>query len=180
MRENLLGSLILSMIGFSLTSLGGGPSVFGPLQHEAVDVQHWVSAFEFVNIFAISRAAPGPGTMLVTLVGWKVDGWLGATLATLAFFLPSSLLCYGTIRIWNRYKGQDWHVALENGLAPVGVGLILVGIPSIGRIAGNTLLFWVVAGVTSVLLIRYNRIHPILLLFGGALVFIAAWALQIG
>jgi chromate transporter len=154
--------------------------VFGPLQHQAVEVQHWISSSEFVELFAIARAAPGPGTMLVTLVGWKIAGWTGAVIATLALFVPSSLLCYGVARVWNRYRGHSWHVALERGLAPVGVGLILAGILAIARVAGNGILLWIVAIATALVLTWRSTVHPMLLLGVGAAIFIAAWGLQIG
>ena len=120
MRNGPTWALVAVFVPFSLTSIGGGPSVFAGIQHQAVDVHHWASAREFVDLFAISRAAPGPGSMLVTLIGWKVAGWWGALVATLALFVPSSLLCYGVARVWNRHRGKRWHTALEQGLAPVG------------------------------------------------------------
>src|SRR4051812_18951794 len=83
MRSNPYLALIAVFVPFSLTSIGGGPSVFAGIQHQAVDVYHWVSAREFVDLFAISRAAPGPGSMLVMLIGWKVAGWWGLWLPPL-------------------------------------------------------------------------------------------------
>ena len=171
MREGALWPLVLTVIGLSLTSFGGGPSVFAPLQHQAVDVQRWTDSREFIELFAISRAAPGPGTMLVTLIGWKIAGWTGALVATIAFFLPSSILCYGVARIWKRYRGRHWHAALENGLAPVGVGLIAAGILAIGEMAGNDALLWVVAVAAAAALLYRPTLNPILLLLAGALAF---------
>jgi len=174
MREGILWPLVLTLVGFSLSSFGGGPSIFAPLQHQAVDVQNWVDSREFVEMFAISRAAPGPGSMLVTLIGWKLDGWLGAVIATLALFVPSSILCYGVARVWNRYRGHAWHAALENGLAPVGVGLIMAGILAIGQIAGNGVLMWIVAIVSAAILLYRPKFSPVLLLCAGAVIFMVA------
>jgi chromate transport protein ChrA len=39
--------------------------------------------------------APGPGALLTTLIGWKTAGFTGAVIASLALFVPSSLLSYG-------------------------------------------------------------------------------------
>ncbi len=172
MRDGNLWPLIITIAGFSLSSFGGGPSLFAPLQHQAVDVQHWVDNREFIEMFAISRAAPGPGSMLVTLIGWKLDGWLGALIATLALFVPSSILCYGVTRVWNRYRGHSWHAAFENGLAPVGVGLIMAGILAIGQIAGNDVLLWIVAAAAAAILLYQPKFNPMLLLAGGAVVFV--------
>ena len=173
MRNDLTWALVAVFVPFSLTSIGGGPSVFAGIQHQAVDVHHWVSAREFVDLFAISRAAPGPGSMLVTLIGWKVSGWWGALVATLALFVSSSLLCYGVARVWNRHRGKPWHTALEQGLAPVGAGLLLAGIVAIFRVAGAGWAAWAVALGAAAILAWRPRLHPLVLLAVGGLAFIA-------
>lgn len=174
MRENALWSLIVVFVPFSLVSIGGGPSIFAGIQHQSVEVYHWVTAREFIDLFAIARAAPGPGSMLVTLLGWKVAGWTGAVVATLALFIPSSLLCYGVTKMWNHYRGRHWHTALENGFAPIGAGLILAGVFAIFRVAGAGILSWVVAGVAAAILAWHPKLNPLILLAGGAVAF-AAW-----
>jgi chromate transporter len=112
--------------------------------------------------------------MLVTLLGWKVAGWTGALVATLALFVPSSLLCYGVTRMWNHYRGRHWHTALESGLAPIGAGLILAGVFAIFRIAGAGILSWAVAGVSAAILAWRPTLNPLILLAGGAAAF-AIW-----
>jgi chromate transporter len=109
----------------SLVSFGGGASVFAEMQHQAVVVHGWVSQREFENLFAISRAAPGPGALLTTLIGWEAAGWAGALVVSLAFFLPSSILIYVVAHFWNRWRGSAWHAAVENGFAPIAAGLVL-------------------------------------------------------
>jgi chromate transporter len=176
MRDDLLLALAAVFVPFSLVSIGGGISVMAGIQHQAVDIRHWMTASEFVESFAIARAAPGPGTMIATLIGWHVAGWSGAAIATLAFFVPSTLLCYGVVRVWSRYRGKPWHTALEQGLAPVGTGLILAGAVSILRIGGGGLLGWAVAiGSAGVLMVR-PRLHPVILFVAGAAIFIAVRA----
>jgi chromate transporter len=174
MRDNPLWSLVVVFVPFSLVSIGGGPSIFAGIQHQSVEVYHWVTAREFVELFAIARAAPGPGSMLVTLLGWKAAGWTGAFVATLALFIPSSILCYGISKMWNHYRGRRWHQALESGLAPIATGLILAGIVAIFRIAGAGFLSWAVAGVSAAVLAWRPRLSPLIVLLGGAIAFAAA------
>jgi chromate transporter len=110
--------------------------------------------------------------MLVTLIGWKVAGWWGALVATLALFVPSSLLCYGVARIWNRHRGKLWHTALEQGLAPIGAGLLLAGVVAIFRVSGAGLAAWVVAIASAAVLAWRPRVHPLMLLAAGGLAFV--------
>jgi chromate transporter len=173
MRDNPLWALVAVFVPFSLVSIGGAPSIFAGMQHQSVEIYRWVTAREFVELFAIARAAPGPGSMLATLLGWKVAGWTGAAVATLAFFVPSSLLCYGVAKAWKHYKGRHWHTALESGLAPIGAGLILAGVLAILRIAGSGASSWGIAGISAAILAWRPRLNPLLVLLGGAVAYAA-------
>jgi chromate transporter len=117
--------------------------------------------------------------MLITLIGWKVAGLSGALVATLALYVPSSLLCYGLARVWNAHRGKTWHKALESGLAPVGTGLILAGAIAVLRLTGASAASWIAAGVAAVILAFWPRVHPLLLLAGGGILF-ASYRLWVG
>jgi len=170
MRDNPLLQLVLVLVPLSLVSLGGGASILAPLHHQTIDVYRWLTPREFVDMFAISRAAPGPGALLVTLIGWKVASWPGALVATVAIFLPSSLLCYGAARIWNRARGSRIHSALETGLAPVGTGLIIAGALAILRASETGLLGWAIAGAATLFLV-WRSVHPLFVLGAGGVLF---------
>ena len=71
----VLLALIFVFGPLSLLSIGGGASLLAEIEHQAVGVHHWTTQRQFADLFAISRAAPGPGTMLSALIGWKVAGW---------------------------------------------------------------------------------------------------------
>jgi chromate transporter len=117
--------------------------------------------------------------MLTTLIGWHVWGWSGALIATLALFVPSSLLFYGAATVWRRHRGKRWHSALEQGLAPVGIGLVLAGVVAILRIGSGGPLAWIVAGGSAGLLWWRSRFHPLLLFALGGAVFVAARILSL-
>lgn len=88
----------LKTLTFTEAAMGGvAAAAIGMLL--VIGVHHWITTREFVELFAISRTAPGPGSMLATLIGWHIFGWTGALNATLALFVPSSLLCYGVALI---------------------------------------------------------------------------------
>jgi len=172
MRDNPYVGLMLVLVPFSLVSLGGGPSIFAPLQHQTVDVWHWITAREFIDLFAIARTAPGPGAMLTTLIGWKVAGWSGALVATLALFGPASLLTYGVARVYDRFRGRAWHTALEEGLAPVATGLIFAGAVSVLHVSGDRPLAWAAAIVSGGVMWLRPKLHPFIILFVSAVIFV--------
>jgi chromate transporter len=172
-----LFGLIIVFGPLSLFSIGGGASLLAEIEHQSVAVHHWTTHREFADLFAISRAAPGPGTMLSTLIGWKVAGWAGAVTATVALYLPSSLLVFGVSRVWGRWRGSLWHSAIERGLAPIAAGLMLAGGLAVLQAAGGAAV-WAAAAVATGVLLRWPQLNP-LILFGvsGALfVIVAAFA----
>ncbi len=168
-------ALVLVFGPLSLFSIGGGASLLAEIEHQAVDVHRWTTQREFADLFAISRAAPGPGTMLSTLIGWKVAGWPGALTATVALYLPSSLLVYGAARVWGRWRGSPWHAAIESGLAPVAAGLVLAGGLAVLQVSGGPAV-WGAAIVSTALLLRWPRLNPLALFaVSGALFGLAAF-----
>jgi len=177
MREHTLLALIAVLAPLSVASIGGASGIYAPLQHQTVEVLGWLTPQEFVELFALARVTPGPGSMLATLIGFKVAGLAGAAVATLALFLPSSILCFLVARVWNRYRGRSWHRACEIGLAPIGAGLLFAGVVSVLRIdtAGPLWpLSWAIAAMAAALLTWRSRLHPFALLLGGGALFVAA------
>jgi chromate transporter len=175
MHENAFLTLIAILAPLSLAAVGGASSVYAPLQHQTVDVLQWLTPQEFIELFAIARVTPGPGTMLATLIGFKVAGLAGAAVATLALFVPSSLVCFLVARVWNRYRGRPWHQAFETGLAPIGAGLMFAGVLAVLRLGAAGQLWplsLAVAAASAALLTWRMRLHPFWLLAGGAVVFV--------
>jgi chromate transporter len=175
MRDEVL-ALIIIIVPLSLAAVGGASSIYAPLQHQTVDVHHWLTAREFLDLFALARVTPGPGSMIATLVGWKVAGLPGALAATLALFVPSCLVCFFVSRAWNRYRGTDWHTAIEKGLRPLAAGLVLAAVVVLLRLAETGPLAWAVVLAATAVLTWLPKLHPFMLLLGGAAIFLAARA----
>jgi chromate transporter len=176
MRDDPLTALIVVIAPLSLLAIGGASAIYAPLQHQSVDVYRWLTGREFLEMFAIARVTPGPGSMITTLIGWKVAGFAGALVATLALYIPCSVLCFAVARTWNRYRGTAWHTALADGLRPIGAGLMIAGGVAILRIEDSGWLGWVVAFAVMGVLLWRETLHPMILLLGGAAVFLAVRA----
>jgi chromate transporter len=159
---------LLSMVAF-----GGGTGVIPDIQRAAVDVHHWLTAKEFLDLFAISRAAPGPGSMIAALVGEKAAGLAGAVVAFTAMFGPSSLVVFAVARFWNRAARKPWRAVVERALAPVGIGMTFASGLALVRGTEHAPLSYAITAVTT-LLVAFTSVHPILLLAIGASAFLLA------
>ncbi len=160
---------MIVFIPLSLLSIGGGPSILAGIQN-AVEARRWMSERDFIDLFAIARAAPGPGVLLATLVGWKVAGIPGALVASLALFVPSSIVYYAIARHWSTHRGKTWHNALERGLAPVAAGLILAGSLVILRASRGDPLLWTIAAASPAILLWLPKLNPLWVLGAAGVV----------
>ena len=124
-----------------------------------LEVRRWVTEEEFVAGFSRDQILRGVNS---------------------ANFVPSSLICFLVAQVWRRYRGRPWHRAFENGLAPIGTGLIFAGAVAMLRLGAEGPLWplwplsWGVTVAAAALITWRARPHPFALLVGGAAVFIAA------
>jgi chromate transporter len=170
MREANLFNIFLVFAPLSLMSVGGGQSVLAEMQTIVVG-NGWLTQQEFLDVYAVARLAPGPNSLIVTLIGWKVAGWTGALVASIAIFLPSSLLLYSFINVWGRFRGAAWQLAVERGLGPIASGLVLASSGALLVNAEGGWIAWMLAAATCVVALT-TRLSPLIMLAIGATLFV--------
>jgi chromate transporter len=151
----------------SIFAFGGGTGVLPDMQRAAVEHYHWLTAREFLDSFAISRAAPGPGSLIVVLIGLKAAGLAGAVVAFVAMFGPSCFVVHVVARYWQKAARSAWRALVERALAPVAVGLTFASGLSLMRGTEHGWVPWSVT-IISAVLFSLTEISPILLLGLGA------------
>jgi chromate transporter len=163
----ILLRLVLLFAGLSMLAFGGGAGVIPDMQRATVDQYHWLTSREFLDMFAISRAAPGPGSLIVVLIGLKAAGLAGAAVSFAAMFAPSCLAVHIVARYWQKAARSAWRAMVERALAPVAVGLTFASGLSLMRGTEHGWLPWGVT-IVSTALFSFTEINPILLLGVGA------------
>ena len=89
----LLWKLLISFIQIGAFSFGGGYAALPLIQHQVVELHNWLSFNEFSDLITISQMTPGPIAInSATFVGLKIDGLLGAIVATLGCIIPSCII----------------------------------------------------------------------------------------
>ncbi len=150
----------------SLLSVGGGNAIVPHLQREAVLGRHSLTAAQFADSFAIAQVAPGPSTLLVTLLGYRAAGLPGALLATVAMLLPAAILVWAVTRLWLRSGHARWHTALEHGIAPVAVGLVAASGITVAASADHSAPQWALSAAAAAVL-SATKVNPIYVVLGG-------------
>jgi chromate transporter len=123
----ILLELSLYFALLSCIAFGGLPSVVPEMQRIVVDVKGWASAEDFIQLFAIAQAAPGPNILFSSLVGWKVAGLVGALVALASICAPAAVISWWVSDLWERYKEAPWRIALQRAIAPLVVALVFSG-----------------------------------------------------
>ncbi len=158
----------------SLLAVGGGNGIIPAMQRAAVEQHHWMTAQQFLDAFAVSRAAPGPGSLVVVLVGQRAAGLPGALVAALGMYAPACLAVYAAARVWRRYEAAPWRRLAERALAPVSVGMIYASGLVLARASDGSALGWITTAAAAVIL-SLTRVNPLwVMLAGGALWLVAS------
>jgi len=152
----------------SFLAIGGVNVLIPEIHRRVVEMEHWMSNADFAQAFAIAQAAPGPNMLIVSVIGWKVSGVLGALVATLAICAPSSVLTFAIAHVWDRFREASLRVAIQHGLAPVTVGLVLASGYILARTVDQTWAAFAITGATTALTL-FTRVHPLFFLAVGAL-----------
>ena len=160
MTASPLVELATQFLTLSLMSIGGANAVITEIHLRVVDTLHWMTDADFTQLFALSQAAPGPNVLIVSLVGWKVAGVSGAVVALVAMCGPSSALTYWFTQVWDRFRDAPMRVAIQRGLAPVTVGLVLSSGYVLTRTTDHSLPAYAVTGLTLLLVLTTRR-HPL-------------------
>ena len=151
----------------SLISVGGIPSVLPEMQRYIVDVRHWASAEDFIQMFAIGQAAPGPNVLIAGLIGWKVAGVAGAFVALGAICGPAAVVAFWVAGIWERMKNSPWRAIAQRAMGPMVVGLVLSG-GFVLATPGNTpdWRLWLIAAASAAAMLA-GKVNPLWLLGAG-------------
>jgi chromate transporter len=166
---NQIPALIRVFSYLSILTVGGGMAAFPEMKVLTVDVHKWLTFTQLIHIYSLGQMAPGPNMMMIVVVGQWSAGLLGALVTLLAFFGPTAVLAYVIARAWRKLAKWPWRNSIQEGLAPVSIGLLLAGCFSMAKGAITGLETGTVAVVTLMILLRY-KINPALLVAGGAVV----------
>ena len=177
--------LFLSFFKTGLFSVGGGLATL-PFLYEIAETKGWFSPQMIADMLAVSESTPGPiGVNMATYAGFITAGISGAVVATAGLVLPSLVIILILAGFMERYRNNRFVNGAFWGIRPAVVALVLVAlievlkssvldwetflltknIPDIFRLP-NLLLMAVLFGI----LLRFKKIHPIVLVLIGAMV----------
>jgi chromate transporter len=144
-------------------------AAFPEMKTLTVDVHKWLTFPQLIHLYSVGQMAPGPNMMMIVSIGQWAGGVLGALVTVIAFFGPTALLAFVVGRVWGKLQKWPWRTSIQQGLAPVSIGLLLAGCFTMAKGAVTGLQTATIAVGVLLILLRY-KINPALLVAGGAIV----------
>jgi chromate transporter len=155
----------------SILAVGGGTAVLPEMERLTVQHFHWMGDQQFRDIYSLGQVAPGPNMLMVMIIGYRKAGVPGAAVVGVAFFLPDCLLTFFANRLWYRLSASRWHAALQRGLAPIAIGLMLSGTFAIAKLSIVNAMALAIAVITFAIL-SWRRVNPLLLISAGGVAYL--------
>jgi len=164
---NQLPALARVFAYLSLLTVGGGMAAFPEMKILTVEVHKWLTFPQLIHIYSVGQMAPGPNMMMIVVIGQWAGGLLGAMVTLIAFFGPTALLAFIVARLWKRLEKWPWRKSIQEGLAPVSIGLLLAGCFTMAKGSVTGLDTGAIAVGVLLILLQY-KINPALLVLAGA------------
>ena len=120
-------------------TLGGGYAMLPLMERELVDKRAWINRKEFLDLVAVSQAAPGIFAVnMAIFTGYKLAKTRGALWATLGAVLPSFVIILLVALFFHTYQDNPWVVRIFKGVRPAVVALIAVPVLRLAKSANIT------------------------------------------
>ena len=121
----MLLQLFLCFLQIGAFSIGGGYAAIPLIQNQTVELRHWLTEEQFMDLAAIAEMTPGPIAVNgATFVGLKIAGVPGAIVATFGCILPSLVIVSLLALIYRRYRKLPMLQSVLASMRPAVVALI--------------------------------------------------------
>lgn len=120
-----LWQMVLYMLKLGTVGFGGPVALVGYMHRDLVEQRRWISEADYKEGMTLSQLAPGPlAAQLAIYLGYVHYKIIGATLAGVAFVLPSFLMVLGIGWAYVNFGGLPWMQAVFYGVGAAVIGII--------------------------------------------------------
>lgn len=151
-----LWQMVLYMLRLGTLSFGGPVALVAYMHRDLVEQRNWITEADYKEGLALAQLAPGPlAAQLGIYMGYVHYRVLGATVAGIAFVLPSFLMVVALGWAYVRFGGLPWMQAVFYGVGAAVIGIIAMSAKKLtAKSIGKDKLLWaiylVLAAVTVV------------------------------
>ena len=169
-----LWQLVLYMLRLGSLGFGGPVALVGYMHRDLVEERKWISPEDYKEGLALAQLAPGPlAAQLGIYMGYVHYRVLGATLAGLAFVIPSFLMVVALGWAYVRFGGLSWMQAVFYGVGAAVIGIIALSAKKLTQKSiGKYKLLWAIYLLLAVVTVVMETEFAWLFLAAGVLVWL--------
>ncbi|WP_295747841.1 chromate transporter [Undibacterium sp.] len=169
-----LWQLVRYMLALGSWGFGGPVALVGYMYRDLVERRLWISESDYKEGMALAQLMPGPlAAQLAIYLGYVHYRVLGATLAGIAFVLPSFLMVLGIGAAYVEFGGIVWMQAVFYGVGAAVIGIIAMSAYKLtSKNIGRDKLLWAIYLVSAILTLLTQSESVWLFLGAGLLVWL--------
>lgn len=147
---------------------GSGYVLFAFLDTELV-AKGIISRQQLIDAIAVGQFTPGPVFSAVTFIGYQINGWSGAAIATIGIFLPSFIFVALLNPLVKKIRSSKLFSAFLDAVNVASVALIIAVCYKMGK---ETITDWrtiSIAVLSMLMTFGFRKINSAFIVLGGSL-----------
>ncbi|MCD6301705.1 MAG: chromate transporter [Staphylothermus sp.] len=167
----MLLELFMRFLKIGIIGFGGGWAILPIIEREIVEDAGWISKDEYLNLIAIAGSTPGPiAVNAATYIGFKMAGFIGAIVATVAVILPPFTVITTIVYFLSIYINNKIVQSVLNVLKAGVIGLITLALYTtfkevyLKNMPISNLLPLAIITIYVIITIGILKIHPFLVI----------------
>jgi chromate transporter len=171
-----LPDLVKYFLKLGAVGFGGPAALVGYMHRDLVENRNWIKEQDYKEGLALAQLAPGPlAAQLAIYIGYIDFGILGATLAGVAFVIPSFIMVVALGWLYIHFGGLPWMQAVFYGVGAAVIGIITLSTYKLSKKSlGKDWLLWSIFLVLAVFTFLSEKENVWLMLLAGLL----AWMVK--
>jgi chromate transporter len=161
---DLLGRIFAFFTYAGAFVFGSGLAIVPFLYGGLVKQHAWLTEQQFLDAVAVALITPGPVVITTGFIGFLLAGLPGATVASIATFLPAYLLTILPAPYFKRYGRHPGVAAFVDGVTAAAIGAISGAVVVLGQRSVTDGATAIIAVVTALVLWRWKVPEPLLIL----------------
>lgn len=141
-----LWQMVRYMLRLGSWGFGGPVALVGYMHRDLVENRKWITEADYKEGLALAQLAPGPlAAQLGIYLGYVHYRILGATLAGIAFVIPSFLMVVALGWAYVHFGGLEWMQAVFYGVGAAVIGIIAMSAKKLTeKSIGKDRLLWAI------------------------------------
>jgi chromate transporter len=166
--------MVLYMLRLGTLGFGGPVALVGYMHRDLVERRGWITEGDYKEGLALAQLAPGPlAAQLGIYMGYVHYRALGATLAGLAFVMPSFVMVVALGWAYVHFGGLAWMQAVFYGVGAAVIGIIAMSARKLtSKSIGKDKLLWAIYLLLAVVTVITESEIAWLFIAAGVLVWL--------